>query len=71
MVMSLVEPSFLYARKRGGPKQGQEGGCDWAALVSFRGQIDRDTVTRMSGRHWMISLKNLINYWGSMSGSLG
>ena len=39
----------------------KERGCDWAALVSFRGQIDRDAVTRMSSRHWTISLKNLIN----------
>ena len=27
-------------------------------LVSFGGQIDRETVTRMSGRHRMISLIN-------------
>ena len=61
MVMSLAELSLLYATKRGGPKQGQEGGCDWAALVSFEGQIDREAATRMSGRHQTISLRNLIN----------
>ena len=32
MVMSPAELSLLYATKRGGPKQGQEGGCDWSAL---------------------------------------
>ena len=56
MVMSRAELSLLYAMKRDGPKQGQEGGCDLAVLVSFGGQIDRDAVTRMSGRHRMISL---------------
>ena len=61
MMMSLAELALLYATKRGGPKQGQEGGCDWAALVSFRGQIDREAVARMSGRHWTVSLGNLIN----------
>ena len=59
--MSPTEPSLLYAMKRGEPKQGKEGGCDWSALVSFRGQIDREAVTRMSGRHQMTSLGNLIN----------
>ena len=57
MVMSPEELSFLYAMKMGGPKQGMEGGYDWSALASFRGQIDRAAVTRMSGRH----LTNLIN----------
>ena len=61
MVMSPAELSLLYATKRGGQKQGQEEGCDWAALVSFGGQIDREAVARMSGRHWMISLRKLIN----------
>ena len=61
MVMSPAEPSLLYAIKGGEPKQGQEGSCDWAALVRFRGQNDRKAVTRMSGRHQMISLGNLIN----------
>ena len=32
MVMSPAELSLLYATKRDGPKQGWEGGCDWAAL---------------------------------------
>ena len=31
------------------------------SFVSFRGQIDGEAVTRMSGRHWMISLRNLIS----------
>ena len=57
MVMSPEELSFLYATKGGGPKQGMEGGYDWSALASFRGQIDNTTATQMSGRHWM----NLIN----------
>ena len=57
MVMSPEELSFLYSMKRGGPKQGAEGGCDWSALATFRGQIDSTAVARMSGRHWM----NLIN----------
>ena len=48
MVMSPEELSFLYATKRGGPKQEMEGGYDWSALASFRGQIDRAAVTRMS-----------------------
>ena len=30
-------------------------------LVSFGGQIDREAVIRMSGRHQMIPLRNLIN----------
>ena len=57
MVMSPQELSFLYAMKRGGPKQGMEGDCNWSALASFSGQIDRTAVTGMSGRHRM----NLIN----------
>ena len=57
MVMSFEELSFLYATERGGPKQGMEGGCDWSALASFRGQIDRTVVARMFGRHQM----NFIN----------
>ena len=61
MLMSPAELYLLYATKRGGSKQGQEGGCDWAALVIFRGQIDREAVTRMSGRHQMIALRSLIN----------
>ena len=32
MVMSPAEPSLLYAMKRGGPKQGTEGGYNWSAL---------------------------------------
>ena len=60
MVMSPAELSLLYAMKKGGPKEGQDGGFDWIALVSFVGQIDRETVIRMSGRHWMTSLGNLI-----------
>ena len=56
-VMSPEELSFLYATKRGGSKQGMEGGCNWSALASFRGQIHRAAVAGMSGRHWM----NLIN----------
>ena len=56
--MSPAEPPFLYAMKRGGPKQGQEGDCDWAA---FWEQIDREVVAWMSGRHQMILLRNLIN----------
>ena len=56
MVMSPEELCFLYATK-GGPKQGMEGGYNWSALASFRGEIDRAAVTRMSGRHQM----NLIN----------
>ena len=31
MLMSPAEPSLLYAMKRGGPKQGKEGGCDGSA----------------------------------------
>ena len=57
MVMLPEELSFLYAMKRGGPKQGMEGGYDWSALASFGGQIDSAAVTRMSGRHQ----KSLIN----------
>ena len=45
----------------GRPKQGKEGGCDWSALVSFGGQSNREAVARMSGRHQMISLRNLIS----------
>ena len=41
MVMSAAELSLLYVTKKGGPKQGQERGCDLAALVSFGGQIDK------------------------------
>ena len=51
MVMSPEELSFLYATKRGGPKQGMEGGYDWSTLANFMGQIDSTAVTRMSGRH--------------------
>ena len=54
IVMSPKELSFLYAMKRGGAKQGMEGGYNWSALASFRGQIDRKAVTSMSGRHQMI-----------------
>ena len=61
MVMSLAELSLLYATKGGGLKQEKEGGCDWSDLVSFGGQIDGEAVTRMSGRHQMISSRNLIN----------
>ena len=32
MVMSPAELSLLYAMKRAGPKQGQEGGCNWSTL---------------------------------------
>ena len=32
MVMSPAEPSLLYAMKRGVPKQGKEGGCNWSVL---------------------------------------
>ena len=53
MEMSPEELSFLYAMKRGRPKQGMEGGCDWSALASFRRQIDRTAVIRMFGGHWM------------------
>ena len=52
MGMSPEELSFLYTMKRDGPKQGTEGGCDWSALASFRGQIDRAAIARMSGRPW-------------------
>ena len=31
VVMSPAEPSLLYTTKRGGPKQGKEGGCYWSA----------------------------------------
>ena len=61
LVISPEELSFLYAMKRGGPKQGMEGGYDWSALASFMGQIDRAAVTMM----------NLINLWGAMSSLLG
>ena len=57
MVMSPEELSFLYAMKGGGPKQEMEGGYEWLALASFRGQIDNTAAARMSGRCWM----NLIN----------
>ena len=57
MVMSPEGLSFSYAMKRGGPKQGMEGGYDWSALARFRDQIDRAAVTRMPGRHQT----NLIN----------
>ena len=60
-MMSPAESSLLYATKLSGPKQGKEGGCDWSALVSFGEQIDREAVTRMSGKHQMTSLRNLIN----------
>ena len=51
MVMSPEELSFLYATKVAGPEQGMEGGYDWSALASFKGQIDSTAVTRMSGRY--------------------
>ena len=57
MVMSPEEPSFLYATKGGGPKQGTEGGTIGQLWLAFRGQIDMEAVIRMSGRHWT----NLIN----------
>ena len=41
MVMSPAELSHLYSMKGAGPKHVKEGGCDWAALVSFEEQIDR------------------------------
>ena len=50
-----------------GQKKGMEGGYDWSVLASFRGQIDRAAVTRMSGGHQT----NLINQWGAMSSLLG
>ena len=61
MLMSPAELSLLYSTKGGGPKQGKEEGCDWSVLISFGGQIDGEAVTRMSDRHWMISLRNLIS----------
>ena len=58
----VTSRTFLFiCHEKGRPEQGQEGDCDWAALVSFGAQIDREVVTMMSGRHWMISLRNLIN----------
>ena len=54
MVMSPEELSFLNALKRGGAKQGMEGGCDWSASGD---RIDRAAVARMFGRHQM----NVIN----------
>ena len=61
MVMAPAELSLLYFAKRGWTKASEEGGCDWSAWVSFGGQIDEEVVTRMSGRHWTISLRNLIS----------
>ena len=72
MVVWPEELSFSYAMKRGGPKQGTEGGCSWSALASFRGQIDRTAVARMPGRHWTHLLTNegpCLVYWGNLSTS--
>ena len=58
MVMSSAELSPFICNKREWTKarKGRE-----LQLVSFGGQIDREAVNRMSSRHQMISLRNLIN----------
>ena len=58
--------------KGGRPKEGTEGGYNWSALASFRGQIDSTAATRMSSRHQKTSLTNegpCPIHWGNLSTS--
>ena len=55
--MSPAGPLLLCTTKRGGPRLGSKGAASGQLGDSFLGQIDREAVTRMSGRHQM----NLIN----------
>ena len=58
MVMAPAKLSLLYSAKKG-VDQGMGRSGLW--LVSFGGQIDEEAVVRMSGRHQMILLRNLIS----------
>ena len=50
--------TFLFICHENGWAKVRNGrGLQLVSFVSFRGEIDRTAVTRMSGRHWM----NLIN----------
>ena len=47
----------FYTVKRGRPRLGRKGATIAQFGGSFPGQIDREAVTKMSGRHW----RNLYN----------
>ena len=60
-VCHVENVSCVFHRYYNRLKHRKERGCDWSTLVSFGGQIDREAVARMSGRHWMISLGTFIS----------
>ena len=57
IVMSPGNLPFYVLQKGEGQSGGTEGGYDWSALMSFKGQIDSTTVARISGRHQMNLIK--------------